>query len=129
MKKDYIDVEGHWGVILCYDIRRLDEYEMRAAMMSFGMHGDSLEHAIDVLLNDQNTGLCVSRSDIRMSLIFIGNATGGDQWWDTTAHELLYHAACAIWDYYDVPYGSEEAAWTVGYLMRKAVHILGEPCH
>lgn len=128
MKTGYIDVDGKWGVILCYDFRRLDEYEMRASMMSFGMRGESLDKAIDTLLNHKNTGLCISRDDIRMSIIFIGNATGGDQWWDTTAHELLYHAACAIWDYYDVPYGSEDAAWTVGYLMRKAVQELGEPC-
>ena len=113
---------------MCYDLRRLDEYEIRNIMMSFGMRGEELDDAIDVLLYKANTGLCISRSDIRMSLIFIGNATGGDQWWDTTAHELLYHAACAIWDYYDVPYGSEDAAWTVGYLMRKAVQLLGEPC-
>ena len=128
MNTGYIDVNGYWGVVMCYDLRRLDEYEIRNIMMSFGMRGEELDDAIDVLLYKANTGLCISRSDIRMSLIFIGNATGGDQWWDTTAHELLYHAACAIWDYYDVPYGSEDAAWTVGYLMRKAVQLLGEPC-
>ena len=128
MKTGYIDVDGYWGVVMCYDLRRLDEYEMRRTMMSFGFRGEELDEAIDTLLYNVNTGLCLSRSDIKMSLIFIGNATGGDQWWDTTAHELLYHAACAIWDYYDVPYGSEDAAWTVGYLMRKAVQLLGEPC-
>ncbi len=129
MQTEYIDVDGYWGVILCFDIHRLDEYEMRASMMSFGMHGDSIEHAIDVLLNNKNTGMCISREDIRMSLIFIGNATENSQWWDSATHELLYHAACAIWDYYDVPYRSEKAAWLVGYLMRNAVELLGEPCY
>lgn len=128
MNTGYIDVDDKWGVILCYDLHRLDEYEMRAAMMSFGMRGQSIDNAIDILLFHKNTGMCISRDDIRMSLVFISNATSGDQFWDTTAHETLYHAACAIFDYYDVPYGSEDAAWTVGYLMRKAVQILGEPC-
>ena len=128
MQTDYLDVAGKWGIVLCHDLRRLDEYEMRQSMMAFGMHGERIDRAIDVLLFHENTGMCVSRDDICMSLVFIGEATGGDQWWDTCAHEVLYHAACAIWDYYDVPYGSEEAAWTVGYLMRKAVQLLGVPC-
>ena len=128
MNTKYIDVDGAWGVVLCYDLRRLDEYEMRQSMIAFGMRGGNIDKAVDTLLFHENTGMCISRDDIRMSLVFVGHATGGDQWWDTTAHEVLYHAACAIFDYYDVPYGSEEAAWTVGYLMRKAVQLLGEPC-
>lgn len=128
MTADYIDVDGYWGVILCHDFRRMDEYEMRQAMISFGLRGSKLDEAIEVLLYHKNKGLCVSRDDLRMSLVFISEATGGDQWWDTCAHEVLYHVACAIFDYYEVPYGSEDAAWTVGYLMRKAVQLLGEPC-
>lgn len=128
MTLDYIDIKGKWGIIFCHDIKRLDEYEMRQSMMAFGLHGEELDDAIDVLLYEKNSGLCVTRPDIRMSLVFVGKATGGDQWWDSTAHEILYHVACAIFDYYDVPYGSEDAAWTVGYLMRKIVQTIGEPC-
>lgn len=128
MKADYFDIRKKWGIIFVYGLRRLDEYEMRAMMMSFGMRGSEIDDAVDTLLYEENTGICVSRDDIRMSLVFIGKSTGGDQFWDTTAHEVLYHAACAIFDYYDVPYGSEDAAWTVGYLMRMAVQKLGEPC-
>lgn len=127
MKTDYIDVDGSWGTILCYDLRRLDEYEMRASMMSFGIHGNEIEHAIDVLLYHEDTGMCISRDDIRMSLIFIGNSSSEEQMWDTISHEL-YHSACAICDYYHVSPNSEDFAWTVGYLMRKTVTILGEPC-
>ncbi len=127
MKTEYIDIEGKWGVILCYDLRRLDEYEMRRSMMAFGMRGQELERAIDILLYDKNTGMCISHDDVRMSLIFIGNVTSEEQFWDTVAHEL-YHAACSIADYYDVEYNSEDFAWTTGYLMREAVGLLGEPC-
>ena len=87
MKTKYIDVDGAWGIVLCYDLRRLDEYEMRQNMMAFGMRGENIEKAVDVLLFHTNTGMCVSRDDIRMSLVFIGNATGKDQWWDTAARD------------------------------------------
>jgi len=126
MNTKYIDVADKWGVIVCYDLRRLDEYEMRQDMMAFGMHGYRIDEAADILLFEDNTGMCVSRDDIRMSLIFIGNATSDEQFWDTMSHEL-YHAACAICDYYEAPHGSEDFAWTIGYLIRQAVLLFGEP--
>lgn len=42
-------------------------------------------------------------------------------------HEL-YHCQQSILDYYNVSKDSEDAAWTYGYLMRKAVQLIGEPC-
>lgn len=128
MQTKYLDVDGAWGIVVCYDLGRFDEYEMRQDMMSFGMHGESLDHAIDVLLYEENSGMCVSRGDIRMSLVFIGRATSSPQHWDTIAHECLYHASVAIHEYYDIPFGSEDGAWLTGFLMRQAVRLLGEPC-
>jgi len=127
MQTKFIDIDGYWGIVLCYDLRRLDEYEMRQSMMAFGMRGPAIDNAIDVLLFSENTGMCVSRSDIRMSLIFIGNASSDEQWWDTVSHEL-YHSASSVCEYYGVPHGGEDFAWTLGYMMRKAVQLLGEPC-
>lgn len=127
MTVDYFDIQKKWGVIVCHDLRRLDEYEIRQSLISFGMRGEKLDEAIDVLLFHKNTGLCISRGDIRMSMVFIGNATSEDQYWDTVTHEL-YHVACAICDYYSVAYDTEDFAWTMGYLMRNAVWLLGYPC-
>lgn len=127
MKSEYIDIRGKWGVIFSYDLRRLDEYEMRAMMMSLGMHGERLDEAVDMLLNERNTGLCVSNDRLRMSLIFIGNAASEEQYWDSVAHELG-HAAHAICDYYGVPHVGEDYSWTLGYLMRKVVEKTAPPC-
>lgn len=128
MKTKYLDVDGAWGIVICYDLGRFDEYRMRQDMMAFGMHGERLDHAIDVLLFQKNTGMCVSRPDIRMSLIYIGESTSCPQEWDTIAHECLYHASVAIHEYYDIPFGSEDGAWLTGFLMRQAVRLLGVPC-
>ena len=128
MKTEYIDVDRKWGIVVCYDLRPLDEYEMRSMMMSFGMRGRELDEAIGTLLYQEDTGMCISSFPLKMSLIFIGNATSEDQWWDTLAHELLDHAKVSICDYYDVSFHGEDSAWLTGYLMRKAVQLLGEPC-
>ena len=128
MTSEYIDIKGKWGIVLNYDFKPLDEYEMRAMMMSFGLRGRELDEAVDVLLHEKDSGMCISNDGLRMSLIFIGNATSEDQWWDTLAHELLDHCQRAIIEYYDVDYISEDSAWLTGYLMRKAVQKVGTPC-
>ena len=55
------------------------------------------------------------------------DADSAEQWWDTLTHEL-YHAQQAICGYYGVDVGSEDGAWTMGYLMRQAVGLLAPPC-
>lgn len=123
MTQNYIDVDGCWGVVICYDLRRLDEYEIRQNLMSVGMRGTRIDEAVDVLLNEKNTGFCVSVPSKRMSVCFIGNTTSEDQFMDTLAHEL-YHVHNAISEYYAVSPDGEDAAWTMGFLMRQAVRMI-----
>lgn len=127
MTSEYIDVKGYWGVLFCYDFRRLDEYEMRSIMMSLGIRGEKLDEATDILLFNENTGMCISNDRLKMSVIFIGAATSEEQHWDTCVHEL-FHAACAICDYYGIDHDGEDFAWTIGYLTRKVVEQTSPPC-
>jgi hypothetical protein len=127
METKYIDVDGQWGVIICYDYDIFDWDDMRAVMRTFGMREDNVREAIRVL-SRYNTGMCISRDDIRMSCLFISDATSPDQWWDTCAHELLDHAKEDIKAYYDVPARSEGSAWLTGFLMRRMVQLFGVPC-
>ena len=128
MTTKYLDIKGKWGVVVCYDLKPLDEFEIRQLMMALGMHGQELDDAVETLLYQENSGICITSMRQRMSLVFIGEATSEDQWWDTLAHEILDHVKAAICEYYDVPFVSEDAAWLTGYLMRKVVQIIGEPC-
>lgn len=128
MTTKYLDIKGKWGVVVCYNLKPMDEFEMRQLMMALGMHGQELDDAVETLLYQENSGMCITSMRQRMSLVFIGEATSEDQWWDTLAHEILDHVKAAICEYYDVPFVSEDAAWLTGYLMRKVVQIIGEPC-
>ena len=127
MRNVYIDVVGKWGVVFCYDIAKRDVDDMRAMMSSFGMRDGKIEESLDVLLHQRNTGMCVSSGGLRMSLIFIGDATSEDQYWDSVVHELA-HSAHAICEYYDVPHDEEDFSWTLGYLTRKVVQKTAPPC-
>lgn len=129
MKSEYIDVRGYWGVAIGYDLSPLDEYKVRSTLMQLGVRGEKLEKAVGVLFGEVNSGLCVSLPDLQMSLIYLGWQTSAEQFWDTLTHELLDHCQYAIRMYYDVPEGTEDSAWLTGFLMRKAVQQIGEPCH
>jgi hypothetical protein len=128
MEQYYIDVDKKWGIVIVTDFDVDEEYiELKAQLRSFGLSSKNADKALNVLSN-YNTGMAVSVSTLRMTAIYISKATSPSQFWDTLNHEL-YHACVAIIDYYGEPYDQEPAAYLQGYLMRRAVETIGEPCN
>ena len=128
MKTEYIDVDGYWGIAICYDYDVLDPYDkdtLWGYMHSFGMKEKNVKKALNILSN-YNTGMCVSNNDVRMSGIFISKATSPSEWWSSCLHELR-HSAQAIIDYYGADW-NEDDAYLTGFLTKGAVEILSEPC-
>lgn len=125
METKYIDVDGRWGVIVCYNYDEEDKQDMWSIMRSFNMTSQSANRAINILSN-YNTGMAVSNDDIRMSAIFISKATSPSEWWSTCLHELR-HAAQAIIEYYDADWG-EDDAYLTGFITKQVVEKIGEPC-
>lgn len=125
METKYIDVDGRWGVIVCYNYDEEDKQDMWSIMRSFNMTSQSANRAINILSN-YNTGMAVSNDDIRMSAIFISKATSPSEWWSTCLHELR-HAAQAIIEYYGADWG-EDDAYLTGFLTKQVVEKIGEPC-
>jgi hypothetical protein len=128
MKTAYIDVDGYWGIAICYDYdvsNPEDEHTLWGYMRSFGMKERSINKALNILSN-YDTGMCVSNNDVRMSGIFISKATNPSEWWSSCLHELR-HAAQAFIDYYGADW-NEDDAYLTGFLAKRAVEILGEPC-
>lgn len=128
MKTAYIDVDGYWGIAICYDYDMSnpdDEHDLWGYMRSFGMKEKDVKKALNILSN-YNTGMCVSNDDVRMSGIFISKATSSSEWWSTCLHELR-HSAQAIIDYYGADF-NEDDAYLTGFLAKRAVELIGEPC-
>lgn len=127
MESKYIDVgDGKWGVVICYDFDLLDYDEMSAAMESFGLNRRGINKALSVLSNF-NTGMALSKPELRMSIIYISNTTSASEWWSTALHELR-HVADTIIDYYGVEWDGEDAAYLTGYLTKELVEQVGYPC-
>ena len=129
MKQAYLRFpNSEWGVAVVYDFDTEYEYDVMVEQMrSFGMSIRNAQKAINILSN-YNTGMAVSNETLKMSAIYISDATSVEQWWDSAAHELA-HVVTAIIDAYDVSYYSEDAAYLAGFLMRQLVREVGEPCY
>lgn len=125
IKKHYIEVpKDKWGLLFVYDFDVFDADELEAIMGTFGMPDEEIPKAVRILLG-VNTGLTISRSDVKMSVMFISHASSVSQFADTVVHEID-HVQTAICEYYDVPLGGEDAAWTQGYLARCIAEAISE---
>ena len=122
MRKRYIDVDGFWGIVFCYDYDFRDVDEMAAIMNSFGVEDREISNAIQILMG-ANTGMTISRNDITMSVIFVSEASDFEQFMDTCLHELD-HVQASILDHYMINQGGEDGAWLQGYMMRELTRIL-----
>ena len=124
----YIDIDKKWGVILVYDFDVDYEYDdLSAIMRTFGLNIRNTNKALRVLAT-YNSGMAISRDDIRMSVIFIGHTTSKSEFWSTISHEL-YHVNNAIIDYYGEDWDGEPPAYLSGYLMRRVVEEIALPCY
>ena len=128
MKQVYLKIgaKNEWAVIVCYDFSLLDFDDMAAIMDTFGLSKKNINKALRIL-SSYNTGMAISRDDIKMSVVFVSRTTSPDEFWSTLNHEL-YHCCTAIIDYYGEPYDKEPAAYLQGELMRQAVLEIAEPC-
>lgn len=128
MKQAYLKFPNNeWAVIVVFGFDVDLEYEeLQEQLRSFGMKPYNIKKALNILSN-YNTGMAVSNETLKMSAIYISDATSPSQFWDTCAHELA-HVCTAIIDAYNIDYRSEDAAYLSGFLMRQLVEEIGEPC-
>lgn len=127
MKQVYLKIgaKNEWAVIVCYDFSLLDFDDMAAIMDTFGLSKKSINKALRIL-SSYNTGMTISRDDIKMSVVFISKATSPSEWWSTCLHEIR-HAAQAIIEYYGADWG-EDDAYLTGFLTKQVVEKIAEPC-
>ena len=127
MNTHYIEIGNNdWGVLLCYDYDFRDEDSIWALCRSFGLSKKKTQEAISIIMQP-NTGMTISNNELRMSVVFIGDATSAGQFWDSVAHESI-HVCQAILDFYGESWDGEVPAYLDGYLFRKIVSTIGVPC-
>ena len=127
MTQDYKDIDGYWGVLFVYGYDIDKDYDIiEDILYSFGLDTPAVRKSMRILA-EPNTGMAVTQSTLKMSVVFLGCTTSRGQWYDTIMHEID-HVQSAICDYYGVMQGSEEAAYLQGYLARVAAPIIEDVC-
>lgn len=116
MEKRYIDINGHWAFLFAYDIDEEGLEDIGGWLRALGCGRRKIAEALRVA-RATNCGFTFSNPELKMSVMAISNASSAEQWWDTLAHEID-HLQDAICRAYDVPLGTEEAAYLQGYIMR-----------
>ena len=120
MKTSYLDLDGKWAVVCVYDYDVDYEYdELISVIESFKVSPKQARRSLAILAAP-NTGMTVTFPDVKMSLVMISRATSKAQLFNTIAHEM-YHATCGIIRYFGREMCSEDAAYTMGELMRQVI--------
>lgn len=127
MTTNYIDVDGKWGIVIIRDFDRYDNEDLAAIMKSFGVGERNINKSLQIL-STYNSGMAVSNSGLRMSAIFIGKPYSVSEFWSTVNHEL-YHVEQAILEYYGESWDGEPPAYLAGYLLKRVVEEIAEPCY
>ena len=116
MIAQYIKI-GTWNLLIYYNASLDNRVELKDSLLSLGASKREIKKALQVLRN-KNAGFTFSNSDQMMSIVCIGEAENNQQFLDTIVHELK-HVQSHICEFYDVEEDSEEAAYLMGYMIRK----------
>ena len=129
MRTDYIDIDnGKWGIVIVRDFydTQDDWYNAEESMRSFGKTQKAIRRASKIP-DTYNSGMAITRDDLRMSIIFIGRSSSRGQFRNTVSHEL-HHVSTVIEEYYGVDNLAEPSAYLHGYLLQRVVEVIAEPC-
>lgn len=113
--KQEIDVDGHWNIIVYYEIDINNIYSVLEELGNYGCSYKDQEVIYNMLIHKRNTGFTFNNTDEKISIIGIAKQTSGDQFLNTTVHELKHVQSC-ICNYYNISEKGEPAAYLIGYI-------------
>ena len=114
MTRQYIDIQGKWGVLVYFHVGRRDLLEVADALRQLGCDEEYTDHAMGVL-SGRNHALTFTNNTVRMSLVAIAETTSDAEFINSVAHEIN-HVRHHICKYYDIAEDSEDAAYLQGYI-------------
>lgn len=114
MTRDYLDIDRHWGILAYYDVIPADFVQLGPILREFSCPEEEIEKAWQTI-HYSNKAFIFNVPWARMSVLVVGHVTHPSQFLNSLLHEFD-HLQDAILKYYDVPHGTEDAAYLQGYL-------------
>jgi len=106
-----------WNILVYYNVHSSNFAEIEDSLQQLDCPKSDLTKALRVLRN-YNTGFTFTNTEYKMSIVCIGEATDSSQFVSTVVHEAK-HVQSHICSYYDIKEGSEEAAYLIGYIVKR----------
>lgn len=118
MAAQYIQLGNRgWNILVYYNVGVSDFAEVADALIQLDCPESDLTNAFSVLKR-KNTGFTFTNTEHMMSIVCIGKSTDSSQFVSTVVHEAK-HVQSHICSYYDIKEGSEEAAYLIGYIVKR----------
>ena len=118
MAAQYIQLGNHgWNILVYYNVGVSDFAEVADALIQLDCPESDLTNAFSVLKR-KNTGFTFTNTERMMSIVCIGKSTNSSQFVSTVVHEAK-HVQSHICSYYNIREGSEEAAYLIGYIVKR----------
>lgn len=115
----WVDIDGAWRVVIFYDVTDSDAAWVAERFGDAGAMESDCDNLFE-LFSYPNRAAMISDRDQKMSVVAIGWATDKMQRINSVIHEID-HVQRDICDYYNVPLGSERAAYLQGKLAQELI--------
>ena len=118
MAAQYIQLgDRGWNILVYYNVHYSNFAEIEDSLQQLDCPKSDLTKALRVL-KKRNTGVTFTNTEYKMSIVCIGEATDSSQFVSTVVHEAK-HVQSHICSYYNIKEGSEEAAYLIGYIVKR----------
>jgi len=114
MIRDYLDIEGHWGILAYYDALPDDFSQLAPILREFACPEPEIERAWNTI-HSSNKAFVFNVPWARMSVMVVGRVTHPAQFLNSFMHESG-HLQQAILSYYQVPQDTEQGAYLQGFI-------------
>lgn len=114
----YIDVKGKWTILTFTQTDRVKW--LIKALEEIGYL--RINKALNIT-ESINSGFTYTNFRLKTSIVYISKASSKAEWFNTLVHELK-HVQSHICEYYNVPENGEDAAYLIGYIMKKFIQLL-----
>lgn len=122
MKKQYIDVNGYWRVIVYYDADYNSFYNVIDDLKKLKVSNYTINKLVDNIFTRKAKGFTVSNRAFKTSIVVFGEHLNKYDYANSIVHEAE-HVKQAMLNAYNVADENEAPAYTIGYLVMKMLEF------
>lgn len=118
MIKNIINVDNYWNIIIFINVDYSRYDDIAEELTKADASEEAIKQIYNNISNKYNSAFTYTNSDTRTSVVGINKTTSRRELINSISHEAD-HIQYSICKYYNVPLGSEDAAYLLGHLVER----------